>query len=100
TTSGSRQRLAWLRSRFARPVFDSLVLPLAGLFFVLSAQYGAVHKGKALFLCAGRRKRRNPAWTPGFSSIHAGSYQVAAAGVEPAMEESKSSALPLGDGAL
>ncbi|WP_206422995.1 hypothetical protein, partial [Faecalibacterium sp. An192] len=36
-------RLAWLRSRFARPVFDSLVLPLAGLFFVLSAQYGAVH---------------------------------------------------------
>ncbi|WP_206423003.1 hypothetical protein, partial [Faecalibacterium sp. An192] len=35
-------RLAWLRSRFARPVFDSLVLPLAGLFFVLSAQYGAV----------------------------------------------------------
>ncbi|OUN32603.1 hypothetical protein B5G28_13795, partial [Faecalibacterium sp. An77] len=38
----SRQRLAWLRSRFARPVFNSLVLPLAGLFFVLSAQYGAV----------------------------------------------------------
>ena len=47
---GVTQRLAWLRSRFARPVFDSLVLPLAGLFFVLSAQYGAVHHPVAFFL--------------------------------------------------
>ena len=32
---GSRQRLTWLRFRFARPVFDSLILPLAGLFCIV-----------------------------------------------------------------
>jgi hypothetical protein len=36
----------------------------------------------------------------GFSSIHAVFSQVAPAGVEPTMGESKSPALPLGDGAL
>ena len=35
----------------------------------------------------------------GFSSIHAVFSQVAPAGVEPTMGESKSPALPLGDGA-
>ena len=45
-------------------------------------------------------KATRPRMNTGFSSIHAGFFQVAPAGVEPAMGESKSPALPLGDGAL
>jgi hypothetical protein len=79
-------------------------------FFSIAARY----KSRAAFLLfytafgtSKRPKSANPSssqktknrMSTGFSSIHA-VFQVAPAGVEPAMGESKSPALPLGDGAL
>jgi hypothetical protein len=78
-------------------------------FFSIAARY----KSRAAFLLfytafgtSKRPKSANPSssqktknrMSTGFSSIHA-VFQVAPAGVEPAMGESKSPALPLGDGA-